>query len=122
MTIMNNEKSKISTIRLIELLAPIISSREIINEVLEDKINRQNSFEVVLDFNKIEFISRSAAHELLKLKERFENMESNTKEITFTNMESVVAEMIRTVAANRAYPLSEEETFKAEKVDILELA
>lgn len=115
-----NKKS--CTVHVIEVLAPVISSREIINEILEKKINEQEVFEVVLDFKKIEFISRSAAHELLKLKERFENKKLNKKEIIFINLESAVSNMIRTVAANRAYPLSEEENFKAEKVDILQLA
>lgn len=110
-----------STIQLIDVLAPIVSSREIINEILEKQINEQASIEVILDFNKIDFISRSAAHELLKLKERFENKKTNKKEIIFINMNATVSNMIRTVAANRAYSMSEDVTFQAVKVDILEL-
>lgn len=119
---MDPNSKKTSTIKLIEVLAPVVSSREIINEILENKINDQDSNEVILDFNEIKFISRSAAHELLKLKEKFANKKSGKKEITFSsNMEPAVSNMIRTVAANRAYSMSENPSFKAEKVDILQL-
>lgn len=119
---MDIQNSKNSTIHLIKLLAPVVSSREIINEILDKQINEQETVVVSLDFSKIEFISRSAAHELLKLKERFENKKTNKKEVIFINMDTAVSNMIRTVAANRAYSMSEDTTsFKAEKVDILQL-
>lgn len=118
---METNSKTISTLKLIEILAPVVSSREIINEILEKKMNEQDSIKVILDFTEIEFISRSAAHELLKLKEKFENKKTTRKEITFINMVDAVSNMIRTVAANRAYPIGEAGSFKAEKVNILEL-
>lgn len=115
------QKQNTKTIRLFKILAPVISSREIITEILEKKISAENAQTIILDFSDIKFISRSAAHEFLLLKERFNNKRSYKKTIDFINMENSVAEMIRIVAANRAYPSTQEVTFKVKKMNILEL-
>ena len=85
---------------------------------MEDKIKKTNSKLVVLDFSKVKFVSRSAAHALLLLKEKIESKTSNRKEISFINVDNDVAEMLRLVAANRALPKTKKSEFNPEKVDI----
>jgi len=95
---MKNNKLNIKTI-----LAPIITSRDTISK-LEAIINKRPYKIVELDFSDIEFISRSAAHELLVMKERLANRWFFKKDIIISNTNSDVSEMIRIVAANRAVP------------------
>ncbi len=51
------------------LLAPILSSRDTIG-VLEKKIRKTKIKSIDLDFSNVSFVSRSAAHALLLMKER----------------------------------------------------
>ena len=100
-------------------MATIISSRDVA-DVLEQMIKKTDTMSVILDFTDVKFVSRSAAHSLLLLKARFESKVSNRKEISFINAENDVSEMLRIVAANRAYSTKESE-FSPEKVDITSL-
>ena len=63
---------------------------------------------IYINFNDIEFISRSAAHELLKTKEKYKN-------IQFKNLNSEVSGILRIVAANIACPKDTSKKFKPEK-------
>jgi len=56
---------------LSRLIAPIISSRDVI-DALEKDIIKTKAKSVDLDFTDVKFISRSAAHSLLLLKERLQ--------------------------------------------------
>lgn len=105
------------TINLAELVAPIISSRDVIED-LKKIILRTDALSVDLDFNKVEFISRSAAHALLKIKEDLQRKIFKKKNISFANPNKDVAEMLRIVAANKAVPRKNARVFKAEKIDI----
>lgn len=111
----------VKTINLIEYLPSSISSREIVKDFLEKMIKKINNETIYLNFSKIEFISRSAAHELLKMKERIENNDETPKEVIFTEMDENVASMIRVVAANKAYNPAEKPEFKPKEINIREL-
>lgn len=117
---MKNKSQNLTTINVSKLLAPIISSRDVAS-ILEDKIKKTDTESVLLDFSNIKFISRSAAHSLLLLKEKFESKTSNKKEVSFINADNDIAEMLRVIAANRALPKKEKPEFNPEKIDILSL-
>ena len=103
---------KIMRIQLINIFSvTTISFRESIKEIAKKFKNLKKSEEIILDFSKIEFISRSAAHELLKLKEKYSNMQ-------FSNMAEEVAKMVRLVAANIAYPPENTKEFKPQKTTL----
>ena len=67
-----------------------------------------------MDFINVKFISRSAAHALLLMKENLRNK----KNISFINTNKDVAEMLRAVAANRIIPKSQKPQFNPEKTNI----
>lgn len=84
------------------LIAPVIHSRDAV-ELVRNVIEKTDAVtSVVLDFNEVEFISRSAAHELLVLKENLK--QAKNTDIVFTNTNKDVNGMLRIVAANRAVP------------------
>ena len=99
-------------IKLTELIpTKIISSRELVKEFSKKFSKLAKSKEIIIDFSNIEFISRSAAHEILKTKKTHNNMQ-------FANMSTEVAEMIRIVAANTAYPRENTNNFKPQKTTL----
>jgi anti-anti-sigma regulatory factor len=110
-------KDQKTVINVAKTLATIIGSRDVI-DLLKSSILSSDSVSVVLDFHDVEFISRSAAHEPLLIKEE---VRSNKKEISFENANKDITEMLRIVAANRAMPKSERPDFKPEKMDIKSL-
>ncbi|MDO8429967.1 MAG: hypothetical protein Q7S73_01200 [bacterium] len=116
---MKNEPKTI--INVAETLAAIIGSRDITNTYLTEAINDSKTSTVDLDFQNVEFISRSATHELLSLKEDLSRKYFNKKTISFINANKDVSEMFRIVAANRALPKSEAPSFKVNKTDIQSL-
>ena len=106
-------------IKVADILAPILSSRDI-TDTLRETISQKTSLTLVeLDFSDVKFISRSAAHQLLVIKEE---LRLNERDIAFTNTNDEVTEMLRIVAANRAIPKKDKPEFKAEKIDIEALA
>lgn len=111
MKILKNQNS--TTINIAKLLAVIISSRDVA-EILGVEIKKADTKSVVLDFTNIKFISRSAAHSLLLLKDKLKN----NKDVSFANAEKDVSEMLRIVAANRAYPKNEKPEFNPKRIDI----
>ncbi|MFH1298754.1 MAG: hypothetical protein ABII07_02910 [Patescibacteria group bacterium] len=118
---MKTEKKEKSTrIYANKLLAEIINSRDVM-DVLEAAVQKTNTELVVLDFTNIKFISRSAAHALLLLKEKFEYKSSNKKIVSFENAIYDVSEMLRIVNANKAYPKEERVEFNPKRIDIASL-
>lgn len=108
-----------NTLKIAHILAPILSSRDIA-DTLKNIINQAPSANLVdLDFADVKFISRSAAHQLLVIKE---DLRLNNRNIAFINTNDEVTEMLRIVAANRAVPKKAKPEFKAEKIDIETLA
>lgn len=114
------KKEKIARIYVNKLLAEIINSRDVM-DVLENAIEETDTELVVLDFTNIKFISRSAAHSLLMLKEKFECKSSDKKIVSFENAIYDVSEMLRIVNANKAYPKGERAEFNPERIDITSL-
>lgn len=110
-----------STINVAKFIAPIVSSRDIV-ERLKYAIKKANTELVDLDFREVEFISRSAAHELLLIKEDFKQNRFCRKNISFVNTNNNIKEMLRIVAANRALPKYRKPEFKAERVNVESLA
>lgn len=113
---MDKNKSLVK-INVNRLLAEIINSRDVA-DVLEDAIKRADAESVVLDFADIKFISRSAAHALILLQQRFENEVSNKKIISFENAIDDVKEMLRIVSANRTYPKKGKPEFNPKRISI----
>ncbi len=95
-----NEKH---TIDVEQLLAPIIGSRDIADR-LKEAIADARTKAVDLDFQNVEFVSRSAAHEMLLIKEVFNRKAINKKDVSFVNTNKAVTDMFRVIAANRAIP------------------
>jgi len=111
---MENEAK--TTIQVAIVLAKIVGSRDLA-DTLKEVILKAKTRLVNLDFSEVDFISRSAAHELLLIKEDLNRKILNKKEVNFINTKHDVTEMIRVVAANKAVPKNRP-TFKAEKINI----
>ncbi len=111
--------SKAHTINMATLVAPIISSRDVFLAVREE-IERQSQPVVQLDFADVQFISRSAAHELLQMKEQLANKEPKVQ-VEFQDTSGDVAKMLRVVASNRAVPKEPTEPTEIKAVSINEL-
>ena len=114
-----NESTKNNSIniKIADKIAPIVSSRDIIVKLKND-ISKLKAKEVSLDFTDVNFVSRSAAHELLITKEELKRKTLRKKNIIFINTNNDVKEMIRTVASNRAIPQKSKPEFEAETVSI----
>ena len=97
-----------------DLLAPIVSSRDITIDVVEKAIKKTNNKSIDLDFSEVKFVSRSAAHALLSMKEKLQAR----KDICFINTSKDVANMLRTVAANRIIPKKQKPEFNPERINI----
>ena len=116
-----DKKQHSTKINIAKSSAMIISSRDIA-DVLEELIKKTDTESVILDFSDVKFVSRSAAHALLVLKERLGSRVSNMKKISFVNVNNDIADMLRVVAANRALPKNENIVkFNPEKIDIKSL-
>lgn len=108
-----------TTLNIATIIAPILASRDLIVK-LKLKIEKLPSRHIQLDFAQVEFISRSAAHELLLLKESL-TTQSNTKTIEFISTNDEVTNMLRTVASNRAVPKKTEDETVIKTVSINDL-
>lgn len=90
-----------NTIRLFKEIAKNISSRDVVQR-LNPIIQKNKLKRIDIDFNGVEFVSRSAAHELLLIKEYWFHEEQ--KKLIFQNTNEEVKEMIKAVASSRAIP------------------
>ena len=77
----------------------ILTSRDLIRSYQKDIDAIKNS-PVVLDFFNVEFVSRSAVHELLKLKEEYKIKEN--KYLIFKNTNDDISKMFEIVAQSMA--------------------
>lgn len=111
------KKTKTINIDVAKNLAPIIGSRDVVSS-LKTTIEKAYAKAINLDFSAVEFVSRSAAHELLVLKEKLNKSFFKKKAINFINASDNVTEMFRTVAANRALPKSKIEAAEIETIDV----
>ncbi|MEK7167483.1 MAG: STAS domain-containing protein [Patescibacteria group bacterium] len=113
-------KSTNTTINIAYRIAPIISSRDVVDN-LENDISKLKTEMVCLDFAEVDFISRSAAHEFLSLKEKLKRRLLKKKEVVFINTNDDVKKMLRIVAANGAVPERSKPMFEAKAVSISSL-
>ena len=111
---MKNSSKKILDIA--RLVAPIVGSRDAVR-ALEKTISKEKAKSIDLDFRNVEFVSRSATHEFLIMKEAVARKMLNKKTISFVNLNQDVKDMFRVTAANRAVPKSKPE-FKAKTISI----
>lgn len=112
------EKQKSVKIKIAERIAPILGSRDVVQE-LDNSIKKTRNNLVDLDFSKVDFVSRSAAHELVSLKEKWNK---KSKNISFVNTNQDVAKMLRAIAANKALPKEKPVSYKPKVVSIESLA
>jgi len=106
-----------SSISIAKKIAKIVSSRDLVRN-LEKEVSKQPHTVVNLDFSDVDFISRSAAHELLILQERMKTKRFKKKEVQFVYTNDDIKKMLRIVAANKAIPESAKPTVRLEKIDI----
>lgn len=97
-------------------LAPIVGSRDIAHS-LRSLILKARSKSVDLDFKNVEFLSRSAAHELLTLKDELSHSFLRKKIVNFINTRDNVSKMLKIVASSRAVPKPKEKVFRIERAD-----
>lgn len=102
-------------INIADLTGEAVNSRQV-SDLLRDELSEVRSQEVHLDFSNVEFVSRSAAHELLQLQEELRNQKDGSQKIKFVNAPEEVEKMIRIVAANRAAPKNKKRKVNIEKV------
>jgi len=107
----NAEKFHHKKLTVVRLLAPIVSSRDGV-DILEKSVKKVDVRSVDLDFTNIKFVSRSAAHALLLMKENIRPK----RNISFINTNEEVANMLRMVAANRAVSKKQKPNFNPEKI------
>ena len=108
---------KTATIDVANRIASIVSSRDVINN-LKNEISKLRPKIVLLDFSNVQFVSRSAAHELLSLKEDLKRKVFKKKKVEFINTNEDVKKMLRIVAMNKAVPEKSKPEFEAETVSI----
>jgi len=89
-------------IKIARKISNIISSRDVLS-ILRNEIKKSAANVVILDFADVQFISRSAAHELIELQQMLAE-EIRFREIVLSNTSPDVSAMLRTVAANRVLP------------------
>lgn len=109
-----------NTISIVQTIAPIVSSRDLVRN-LEKVIAKVKADLVDLDFINVEFISRSAAHEMIMLQERMRIKRFKKKDVRFTNTNDEVKKMLRIVAANKAMPEAPKPKIQLEKISIQSL-
>ncbi len=112
---MNNN----TIINVAAVVAPVLASRDVIS-TLKREIEKSVAVQVALDFATVQFVSRSAAHELLRLKESLA-AQDNQKTVEFMNANDEVVQMLRTVASNRAVPKHKDDTAAIQTISIEDL-
>jgi hypothetical protein len=97
-------------------IARIVVSRDTI-DILKALILKARSKSVDLDFKDVEFLSRSAAHELLTLKDELSHSFLRKKIVSFINPRDNVSEMLKIVASSRAVPKPRAQEYRIERGD-----
>jgi len=108
---------KHSTIDVAEKISKTLSSRDVL-EILVKEIRSVPGKQVNLDFSKVEIISRSVAHELLKIQADFDRKIIFSKRVNFVNTNENVSKMLRIVASNLALPRTIKPQVKVDVIDI----
>lgn len=96
-------KKSIKVINVAHKLAIIVASRDITHN-LKQLVLAARLPKVSLDFQDVEFVSRSAAHELLVLREELSKKSPHAVELSFINTDEHVANMLKIVDSSRISP------------------
>jgi len=104
-------------INLGEAIASSISSRDIISSKIKKLILSADTEIVYLSFKEVDFVSRSAAHEFLLLKD---NLLNNKIHVYFSYLNKSVKQMFEVVERSRKKK-TKIIKFKAEHLDINDL-
>jgi len=77
----------------------------VVRRSIERKLEEADSKKIMLDFNKVEFVSRSATHALIKLKEKYNKSWNifNKKKIVFININRSFEKMVQSVVASKKF-------------------
>ena len=108
------------TIKIAEDFASILGSRDVVSE-LRKRVIKSPAEKISLDFQSVQFVSRSAAYGLLKLKEELFYHKQGQKEIEFINTNKEISQMLRTVASNWAVPKKKPKRREIETTSITSL-
>ena len=93
-------QNQVKIINLVHVLAPIIASRDSVRR-LKVSINQSKVETIEIDFSNVEFISRSATHELLKLRTEYSQNSLHKRVLVYKNMSDNITKMINIVAKNK---------------------
>jgi len=91
---------KAQKIELVKVIAPNVSSRDAIS-LVDQKIKRSKSKEIILDFSSVEFLSRSASKELLRAQRELERRWFRRKKISFSNVSKDVQDVLDASSVTR---------------------
>ena len=105
------------TIDVANRIAPTLGSRDVV-DIFRSWVAKSKANAIDIDFSGVDFISRSAAHELLIIKDE---LEKKNRKVEFINANQDVFAMIRTIAANMILPRERKIDFKVERTDIQSL-
>ncbi|MCK9577964.1 hypothetical protein M0R01_00530 [bacterium] len=97
--ILKKENKIIINIKEIVDELSIISSRDIARLITEEVSLKKESV-IDLDFSNIKLVSRSAAHELMLLKNNLEKKFLGKKKLSFVNINPDIAEMFNIVSVS----------------------
>jgi len=90
-------------IHLYDIFEDKILSRDKVRDFLYSDVVPEKG-EIVFDFDRIEFVSRSAAHEIIIFKEKSSFSEKETKIISFAGMSPQIESMFRAVVTSIILP------------------
>ena len=97
----------------IKIKRKILTSRDLIRDY-QKEINAIKNDTVILDFSAVEFISRSATHEFLKLKEEYKI--KNNKYLIFKKTSEDISKMFEIVAQSMAIKKEPVSNIKMENI------
>lgn len=98
---MLNRNSKSKSIVVKELFGTTVNTRQAVQE-LAKHVPQKASKKVVVDFDKVEFVSRSFAHEFLRFQKKYPDVE-------VLNLSRNVKKMFNTVRESRSSAYSTED-------------
>ena len=110
-------KKQTKKIKVADLISKTINSRDVVN-LLEEEIKKQEISFIKLDFEGVEFISRSAAHALLMVIDR---LESRGFSIELVNRGEDLFKMMKVVSKKNKTTISRK-NIEYKKVDLESLS
>ena len=92
-------KNDIFNINVLEFTPPIINSRDCIKNLKKEILKSPNN-KVILNFGNIKSVSRSAAQELMNIKDEFNKEWFHKKILSFSNINKEVSKTFKLVSFN----------------------